>query len=366
MAKFEKEKNLLKFFCDDEDNPKIILDINTGDFFNDNNEKLEYIPDVLVNLICNRVQAMSNVMHFLRIQFSVFETEFQSISVARAKEITMYLNFYDKLDSLGYQGHHTDFYINDALRFFNSHFDIFVKYHKKYNNARLHMLYQYWAKDMFFKENHLFIDKHHFTSEMANILFKMCSPLFYHNPIKNQYVSFAQYYLTKGLYEYEDYEYQIFDKLQDYFHYCESLQLPPEKDIFMRTYSKYKKLYKIYQEELQTTNLIKNQKKHYSALSFSTDKYIVIVPMSIEEIQKEAISQSNCVESYIEEIANGETNIVFVRDINNKEQSLITCEVNEGNIAQYFLKYNQNVEDKELLQFKKLYQKHLKETWKED
>lgn len=365
MAKIEKEKNLLKFF-DDESNQKIILDINTGEFSSEEGEKIEYIPSFFLKSLRYADLSSSNVLQFLFYQLLPYGFDNPNLTTKDTKKFTAYLKFYDKLDSLNYKCNRKDFDVGAAIEFFSSHFNIFIKCYHEYGTEEINNLYIQYLKNIFFKKYNIIIDKHYFTQQMADIFFTMFSTMYHYNPLNEKYVSITHYYFVKGLWDYEEENWNIFYKLNQYFNFCEFLHLQPEKDVFMRTYSKYKKLYDIYMKEQEENDFIKYQQKYYSVLSFSTDKYIVIVPMSTEEIKKEATAQSNCVEGYIADVANGETNIVFVRNINDQDKSLITCEVSNGDIIQYLLKYNKEVEDKELLQFKELYQKHLKETWKED
>ena len=67
----------------------------------------------------------------------------------------------------------------------------------------------------------------------------------------------------------------------------------------------------------------------------------VIVPETFEEFADEAKQQHNCVAGYYDAVQNEKTNICFVRQKNEKQNSLLTCEVsNSGEVLQFLMKNN--------------------------
>ena len=108
--------------------------------------------------------------------------------------------------------------------------------------------------------------------------------------------------------------------------------------------------------------LAKNNNKPF--LNFRYDNYFARPLLTREDFHFEGESQHNCVERmYMERVYNNETYIVVVRDVNDPNHSLITCEVSHnGNIRQYLAKCNSRVTNKAMLDFKQLYQAHLNES----
>ena len=108
--------------------------------------------------------------------------------------------------------------------------------------------------------------------------------------------------------------------------------------------------------------LKKNNDKSF--LYFENDNYKAFPLLTREDFHKEAESQHNCVERfYLDEVFNNKTYIVVIRNIHNPNKSCITCEVNHnGNIEQYLTFSNNRVTDAEQIEFRRLYQKHIKEN----
>ena len=104
--------------------------------------------------------------------------------------------------------------------------------------------------------------------------------------------------------------------------------------------------------------LEKNNNKSF--LNFRYGNYFARPLLTREDFHFEGESQHNCVERmYMERVYNNETYIVVVRDINNPNGSLITCEVNHnGKIIQYLATCNRHVYNDELIKFKNMYQAH--------
>lgn len=74
------------------------------------------------------------------------------------------------------------------------------------------------------------------------------------------------------------------------------------------------------------------------------DKYSFIYPQSASAIKDEGIQQHNCVSSYIDEVIRGMCDIVFMRDANTPDVSLVTIEVRNGcNIQQAYQNYNRPI-----------------------
>ena len=63
------------------------------------------------------------------------------------------------------------------------------------------------------------------------------------------------------------------------------------------------------------------------SLEYSNGKYTIIEPKSTGDIFKEANQMHNCVASYIDRIIEGRTKIIFMREKENIDDSLVTVEV---------------------------------------
>lgn len=71
--------------------------------------------------------------------------------------------------------------------------------------------------------------------------------------------------------------------------------------------------------------------------------YQFIYPNSTQEIKDEAVSQNNCVASYIDSVINGECHIMFLRKKCEPETSLVTIEIKNNKIVQAKRHFNEPV-----------------------
>lgn len=72
-------------------------------------------------------------------------------------------------------------------------------------------------------------------------------------------------------------------------------------------------------------------------------KYTFIYPDCTQDIKDEAVSQNNCVASYIQRVIDGECHILFLRYKDNLNKSLVTIEVRDNKIVQAKQKFNDPV-----------------------
>ena len=95
-------------------------------------------------------------------------------------------------------------------------------------------------------------------------------------------------------------------------------------------------------EEFDELQFKKNMDK-IKNLEYDDGDYCVLVPNKIYDIQDEALQQHNCVRSYISDVVDGKTNILFIRKSSNKSISLLTVELdNFGNVVQVYRGGNEN------------------------
>lgn len=98
----------------------------------------------------------------------------------------------------------------------------------------------------------------------------------------------------------------------------------------------YDRMKKEFSEEL----FKKRINKQYEC---SFGDYIFIYPNSTQDIKDEAVSQNNCVASYIDKVIDGECHILFLRKKNKPDDSLVTIEVRNNKIVQARRRFNDPV-----------------------
>lgn len=123
--------------------------------------------------------------------------------------------------------------------------------------------------------------------------------------------------------DYLEMQYQMYGKCKE--KYPENWLT--EKHIMNQKHRDWKRLqsqtqFKIHQESL------------VDKVSYENDFFKVVVPVTNTDILDEADQQKHCVASYIDKIVKGETNIVFIREKNDLETSLLTVEIRNDKICQ--------------------------------
>ena len=84
----------------------------------------------------------------------------------------------------------------------------------------------------------------------------------------------------------------------------------------------------------------KRRKNLVKKYTFAAGGIMIIVPEHIGELIIEGKCQHNCVGTYIDRVADGKTDVVFVRKIDNPDQSYITMEINHNKIIQARANHN--------------------------
>lgn len=72
-----------------------------------------------------------------------------------------------------------------------------------------------------------------------------------------------------------------------------------------------------------------------SRFAFEDEDYIIVTPTEVREFIREANAQRNCLRCYVERVASGNTNIVFVRRKNRPKDSFVTMEIHKNTITQF-------------------------------
>lgn len=99
-------------------------------------------------------------------------------------------------------------------------------------------------------------------------------------------------------------------------------------------YQQMKSLKQLMEREgkMEEYNKFKESKKY---LEYKKDAYFIRLPESIEDIADEATQLSHCLyERYTDKILDGETIILFMRQVDHPDQSVITVEVKYNGIEQ--------------------------------
>ena len=151
--------------------------------------------------------------------------------------------------------------------------------------------------------------------------------------------------------------------VKNYYNYCMDLygEVKVSPNI-LSNYAQINYLHDEWKNAHYNEGLMKNNNKPF--LYFNHGQYFARPLLTREDFHFEGESQHNCVERmYMEKAYNNETYIVVVRDVDDPDHSLITCEVSHnGNIRQYLARCNSHLIGDSLLNFKHLYQEHIKET----
>ena len=107
-------------------------------------------------------------------------------------------------------------------------------------------------------------------------------------------------------------------------------------------------------------------KKQAKKMQYHAHGFCVVVPITKAEFKAEADAQNNCLYNfnYFNKVADGRTNIAFVRKDDNPETPFVTCEIdNRGQIVQFYTKNNNTPHGENIAKFRKEWQKHLRETF---
>lgn len=341
----KKEKNIITFTTDE--GKSYIFDINSLICYGLSGKPLKRIPKDLQyyrsdSLVINAVTEM-----------------FQSYKPIEFQRYAPTIQFADKLSSMGYEKKSLSTY---EVRSFASLIGktkyekvitekMLLNYIKKANPAEIGyenflntMRDEYFAKAI--------------TVELNEKELNLLKQLMRYEYTAKQIKLIANW-LSRGMALFYDYSvYEIDRVLKRFFTRADDIDYTPTKDDFFRQAITVYKNYEMRKEEIDNRKLAENQT--VKNLNFENDELIVIVPTTSKEFEFEGNSQNNCVfTSYLRDVINGYTNVVFIRRKDDIEKSYITCEVRNGRICQYLTKFNHSVYDDFALTFKRQYQNYL-------
>jgi len=82
-------------------------------------------------------------------------------------------------------------------------------------------------------------------------------------------------------------------------------------------------------------------------LEYTYDRYKIIYPKTTQDIKDEAVQLNHCVASYIQNVIDGKTHILFLRNKDDTERSLVTLEIKNYKVVQARGKFNRDVTKEE-------------------
>ena len=131
----------------------------------------------------------------------------------------------------------------------------------------------------------------------------------------------------------------VLSELQDY---CNMMiQISPKFDKFPRHFltthkiavRNYNRLKKEFNENKFAARINIEMEKTF-------DKYCFIYPKTTQDIKDEAVQMNNCVADYIDDVIEGQCDILFLRYKDSPDKSLVTIEVRNGKIVQALERFN--------------------------
>lgn len=103
--------------------------------------------------------------------------------------------------------------------------------------------------------------------------------------------------------------------------------------------------------------------RYNDSFNFEYKDFIITYPKSTQDVKDEAVQQNHCVASYIRRVINGECHILFLREKENPDKSLITLELRENKVVQARGKFNRETtkeERKVIEKYEKVLERRLK------
>lgn len=82
-------------------------------------------------------------------------------------------------------------------------------------------------------------------------------------------------------------------------------------------------------------------------MEYSYGEYRIIYPKAVQDIKDEASQQHHCVATYIDSVIDGVCDILFLRNKEEPDKSLVTMEVKDNKVVQARGKFNRDLTSKE-------------------
>lgn len=177
-------------------------------------------------------------------------------------------------------------------------------------------------------ENHTYVPESVFNILINNYKYNAKSLLLYMDELKTFEAIDDMDYLIREIYDYAKMMDTISDKWDKYPRHF----LTTHK-IACRNYNRLKKEF---QEDLFRKRINKDYECIYK-------DYVFIYPNCTQDIKDEAVSQNNCVASYIDKVIDGNCHIMFLRKKDSPDESLVTIEIRHNRIIQAKRRFNDPV-----------------------
>lgn len=118
-----------------------------------------------------------------------------------------------------------------------------------------------------------------------------------------------------------------------------------------------------YNELLKKVNDLFKENQTGVSLNYENEDFIVIVPVTYQELLSEGKALNNCLAHYEwnQYLKKGERRVIFIREKANPDRPYIACDINivNNNIIQYYAYGNNTPFDEKAVSFRKEYQKYL-------
>lgn len=146
--------------------------------------------------------------------------------------------------------------------------------------------------------------------------------------------------------------------LRDYIVMCRDLNIRPitdsnslkrEHDVTVRQYNEHKN----FKHDKMLEAGFNKRHAILSKYEYSDGRLQVIAPKCAEDVRMEGRNNRNCVGSYVDRVAKGQTNIFFIRNCVQPEKSYITIEINDdfSKVRQQYYGANRPIDRQEDLDF---------------
>lgn len=146
--------------------------------------------------------------------------------------------------------------------------------------------------------------------------------------------------------------------LRDYIHMCRELNIKPitdsnslkrEHDVTARQYNEHR--FAVHDQKLEEG--FNERAPILAKYEYTDGRLQVVAPKTAEDIRNEGRNNRNCVGSYADRVAKGQTNIFFIRQCDCPEKSYITIEVDTDftKVRQKYYGANRPIDKKEDLEF---------------
>lgn len=155
-------------------------------------------------------------------------------------------------------------------------------------------------------------------------------------------------YLAKQHDKYPDYKHDI-DLYADYIHNCETLgaDMASKSTLWpknlMQEHANQKVKVKIFKAKEKEQTWQKRKTALIKKYRFKRDGFEIVVPDKLTDLILEGEQMHNCVGTYVERVVKAETDVVFIRLTEAREQSYGTMEIRDGRIVQARGKFNKDL-----------------------